>query len=156
MLNHVFFAVPGDNGTIAMSGHCDADDVQHQGPGAFVCAGPVSYGTHWIKDGAAVEYTAKQSALLAAKPAFPAHWDADNMIWVHEVTREEVEAMEANAQRAVRDTLMAATDWRVHRAAEAGVLVSPAWVRYRQALRDVTTQSGFPSNIKWPSVPKED
>jgi len=27
------------------------------------------------------------------------------------------------------------------------------WVTYRQALRDVPTQTGFPSNIIWPTAP---
>lgn len=28
-----------------------------------------------------------------------------------------------------------------------------AWVLYRQALRDITAQEGFPFNITWPDVP---
>ena len=28
-----------------------------------------------------------------------------------------------------------------------------AWQTYRQALRDLTEQSGFPDNIEWPEAP---
>ena len=28
-----------------------------------------------------------------------------------------------------------------------------AWATYRQALRDITTQSGFPWEITWPDAP---
>jgi hypothetical protein len=30
-----------------------------------------------------------------------------------------------------------------------------SWATYRQALRDITTQSGFPWNITWPAPPQQ-
>ena len=52
--------------------------------------------------------------------------------------------------RAKRNELLAASDW-------TQVLDAPvdqtAWAIYRQALRDITTQSGFPENINWPMQP---
>ena len=51
--------------------------------------------------------------------------------------------------RIVRDTLLAETDiW--------GLTDYPATAEqtaYRQALRDITSQSGFPTNITWPTKP---
>ena len=35
----------------------------------------------------------------------------------------------------------------------SGASVPQAWRDYRQALRDIPAQSGFPFNVVWPSVP---
>lgn len=51
-----------------------------------------------------------------------------------------------------RFMLLAESDWRVTRATETGVPMSPQWVAYRQALRDVTTQAD-PFAIMWPTPP---
>ena len=52
--------------------------------------------------------------------------------------------------RAKRNTLLAASDW-------TQVIDAPvdqaAWATYRQALRDITTQAGFPETINWPVAP---
>lgn len=68
----------------------------------------------------------------------------------------EIEAFKtekATAARARRDRLLAETDWLVIRAAETGVAMTPEQTAYRQALRDITTQEGFPLTIDWPVLP---
>jgi hypothetical protein len=49
-----------------------------------------------------------------------------------------------------RDQMLASTDWT--QLADAPVN-KDAWSAYRQALRDVTSQSSFPFNIVWPEKP---
>lgn len=56
----------------------------------------------------------------------------------------------AQAIRYNRDRLLASTDWT--QVADAPV-DQAAWATYRQALRDVPQQAGFPDNITWPEVP---
>lgn len=81
------------------------------------------------------------------------------------MTNEEIAAFEANrptdaeitAQkwkqvRSERNFLLAESDWVVTRASDTGVAVSDEWKTYRQALRDVPTQSD-PGNITWPTKP---
>lgn len=51
-----------------------------------------------------------------------------------------------------RNRLLAECDWVVAKASETGVAVSDDWKTYRQALRDVPTQSD-PENITWPTKP---
>ena len=51
--------------------------------------------------------------------------------------------------RALRDSLLAATDWT----ANSDVTMSDAMRVYRQALRDVPSQAGFPDNVTWPVKP---
>ena len=52
--------------------------------------------------------------------------------------------------RAERNTKLAATDWTQITDATAD---KAAWAIYRQALRDITTQAGFPQTITWPDAP---
>ena len=49
-----------------------------------------------------------------------------------------------------RDQLLASSDWT--QVADAPVDQS-AWAEYRQALRDVPSQKGFPNSIVWPDKP---
>jgi hypothetical protein len=58
----------------------------------------------------------------------------------------------AAAARSQRNTLLAATDWT--QAADVPQATKDKWAPYRQALRDVTEQSGFPSDIQWPAKPE--
>lgn len=58
-------------------------------------------------------------------------------------------SLEQNA-RLVRGYLLAASDWT--QVADAPVDAA-AWAAYRQALRDVPQQAGFPDNITWPEEP---
>jgi Phage tail assembly chaperone protein len=59
----------------------------------------------------------------------------------------------ASQARARRDRLLSATSWIVERALELGNPVPEAWVAYRQALRDVPQQPGFPEVVVWPEPP---
>ena len=55
----------------------------------------------------------------------------------------------AAAARQERNGLLAATDWT----ANSDVTMATEMTAYRQALRDVPTQSGFPSEVTWPDKP---
>jgi hypothetical protein len=60
---------------------------------------------------------------------------------------------QAKSVRAGRDTLLAECDWVAIKAFETGTPVSAQWSTYRQALRDITTQAGFPWTVEWPVQP---
>ena len=51
--------------------------------------------------------------------------------------------------REERDAKLATSDWM----ANSDVTMASAWTTYRQELRDVPTQAGFPENITWPVEP---
>lgn len=53
--------------------------------------------------------------------------------------------------RADRDTRLKATDWT--QAADVPPATADKWRPYRQALRDVPQQVGFPESIQWPDLP---
>lgn len=53
--------------------------------------------------------------------------------------------------RAERDRRLAETDWT--QAADVPQPTKDKWAPYRQALRDVPAQEGFPFNVIWPDKP---
>lgn len=55
--------------------------------------------------------------------------------------------------RADRDQQLIEADHAINRLEDAGEDTS-AWRKYRQALRDITTQETFPYSVTWPEVPK--
>lgn len=63
-------------------------------------------------------------------------------------TADELLALKWQSIRAQRDGKLFETDWR----AGSDLTLSDAWKTYRQALRDVPTQSD-PDNITWPTEP---
>ena len=63
-------------------------------------------------------------------------------------TESELLAEKWQGVRIYRDGLLRETDWR----ASSDLTLSDDWKNYRQALRDITTQSD-PTNITWPTEP---
>jgi hypothetical protein len=60
---------------------------------------------------------------------------------------------ELSAQiRAERTALLIASDWT--QLPDVPQSTKDLWAPYRQALRDVTAQSGFPETIEWPVAPQ--
>ena len=51
--------------------------------------------------------------------------------------------------RRQRDNFIKESDWRAVSDRE----LEPEWKEYRQALRDITKQEGFPYDVKWPKDP---
>lgn len=76
-------------------------------------------------------------------------YEAGLLLWQDSRSDED----RGNEARAKRDRLLAETDWIITRAIERGELVPGAWVAYRQALRDLPEQEGFPATITWPVAP---
>jgi hypothetical protein len=55
-----------------------------------------------------------------------------------------------------RQALLEASDWTdtVSAPARLGQALYQSWQTYRQELRDVTNQPGYPNNIVWPTPPQ--
>lgn len=60
----------------------------------------------------------------------------------------------AKSARDSRDKLLAECDWLVVKALELSQAVPAEWAAYRQALRDLPQQAGFPTTINWPVKPE--
>ena len=78
-------------------------------------------------------------------PEEEAEWDAEEAAWAAGENNRL-----AAAAREKRNALLAECDWT--QVADAPV-DKTAWAGYRQALRDVPNQPGFPVTIIWPTQP---
>ena len=63
--------------------------------------------------------------------------------------QQSVRQAKENDVRYERNRLLAETDWRFR----SDMNPSQAWIDYCQALRDITSQAGFPWNVQWPIAP---
>ena len=72
------------------------------------------------------------------------------------MTQGEIDALKPSAEqvRGERNELLSASDWVIGFAYEKSEPVPEAWATYRQALRDVPEQEGFPENVIWPTPPE--
>ena len=73
-----------------------------------------------------------------------AEWDAMEAQYASEADTREAEKV-----RQERNQLLQQTDWM----AGSDVTMSDNWRTYRQALRDITAQVGFPNDVIWPTEP---
>lgn len=64
--------------------------------------------------------------------------------------RARMDDEQASLVRLARNKKLADCDWTQLADSTAD---KPAWAIYRQALRDVTAQAGFPWNVTWPTEP---
>lgn len=69
-------------------------------------------------------------------------------------TEAEIAEQKANSARAQRDRLLSQTDYLVSGDYPISADDLAAVKEYRQALRDVPTQTGFPDDIEWPELPQ--
>ena len=74
-----------------------------------------------------------------------AEYDATKAAW--DAGANDRKAAEVRAERNAK---LAASDWT--QVADAPV-DKAAWAAYRQALRDITAQAGFPLTVDWPVAP---
>lgn len=80
----------------------------------------------------------------------------DNGIWYQQwSTREPTsnETLEKSAEiRQKRDSLLSDTDWVIAKAYETQSQIPANYISYRQSLRDITIQPGFPWEVTWPTL----
>ena len=85
-----------------------------------------------------IPYTTEEQAEYDTKKAT---WDAGE---------NNRKAAEVRAERSIK---LAQTDWIVIKNLELNANIPGAWEVYRQALRDIPAQAGFPWTITWPDAP---
>jgi hypothetical protein len=83
-----------------------------------------------------------------------------NGVWLQTWRVERLPLSDAERRvREQRDDLLAQSDWVVTKAVEQnaadglGIQVPMNWITYRQALRDIPSQAGFPYTVTWPQEP---
>jgi len=77
--------------------------------------------------------------------------EAEEILWAAEQAAWAAKAniCKAAEVRSERNAKLTSTDWTQLADSTADKAV---WATYRQALRDITLQAGFPWNVIWPDV----
>jgi hypothetical protein len=75
----------------------------------------------------------------------------DNHLWIDGAWQLDESSVAATIRRQ-RDTFLAKSDWT--QMPDVTLANKPAWTTYRQALRGITAQTGYPFNIVWPTPPQ--
>ena len=75
-----------------------------------------------------------------------AEWDAMEAAYAAGADTRKSEEV-----RQERNSLLSETDWM----AGSDITMSDEWRTYRQALRDISSQEGFPNTVTWPTKPSQ-
>ncbi|MBG0791509.1 MAG: phage tail assembly chaperone [Desulfovibrionaceae bacterium] len=92
--------------------------------------------------------------------AYATAWDkGEDLIYRETVAGAEVDevarsAFHADQVRAERDRLLAESDWTQLADSPLDAEEKASWAAYRQALREVPQQEGFPYAVVWPTAPE--
>jgi len=93
--------------------------------------------------------------LEEGSPVFSTEDQRWTQVWtVRDMTPEEISSREegqASSVRGQRDSLLVQSDWTQGK--DIPDNVSSTWAVYRQALRDIPGQTGFPWVVEWPTQP---
>ena len=128
MINYIVY---DSTGTILRTGMCPKDHLVIQaGPSQFVIEGIADDSTDTVD----VE---TKTVKPNSKPA-PTPEPAPDL---------------SNEIRARRSRLLSLCDWTQVPDSPLTPEVKALWITYRQALRDITKQPGFPNSITWPIQP---
>ncbi len=126
-------------GQVLFSGECDAPDLLARDDRAVFVG--EAFGPGYITGG--------RHTPLSVSPSLHHKFDYTVKQWVD--TRDK--AYYEREARARRQTLISASDWT--QLPDVLIATKEAWATYRQALRDITTQPGFPFDIVWPAPPTQ-
>lgn len=115
-----------------------------------------------ISDNPTDDELALCSAKRAVKAPLPAkssrtHWfeaalsdNDDGSVTINYIARELDRQLAEFNMRDARDSALTRCDWVITRAFEEGKPVPANYLAYRQALRDLPAQAGFPYEYVWP------
>jgi hypothetical protein len=99
------------------------------------------------------EYYVENGAVVPMPPSPGDFWqfNFNTKQWENHKTPE----IEGNIVRDKRLLLLAQSDWTdtVSAQTRLGATLYQAWQDYRQALRDIPAQAGYPFNVTWPNAP---
>jgi len=102
-----------------------------------------SYGVYSVTEPDRPSYDHLVQSLVRGTPVYSDSWNVSYT--AENLPQDQAEANVRNS----RDRRLAATDWM----ALSDVTMPIEMGAYRQSLRDVTVQAGFPYSITWPTKP---
>ena len=110
-----------------------------------------SYGADVVFEGPQAQPTRYQTSFADGVERIGVKWFTKYSVAdMDQAAKDALDAKQAESVRDERTKKLAETDWTQLTDAPVN---SAAWGTYRQALRDVTSQAGFPWEVTWPTQP---
>jgi len=148
-MNYIIYN--SNTGQIHRTGSCPEEYIEIQCLGGEeLLIGDANPLTQYVLSGEVTTYTgAEQSA--KDNLTYGYKWAMPERAVVQILTDDEITAYLATQARAKREQLLTSCDWT--QTADQSSAIKTLWQAYRQALRDVPKQAGFPATIEWPTLP---
>jgi hypothetical protein len=121
--------------------------------GTAVIEGLGTYQDSYVSNGVVCLYTEEQRSLKAENPGLTYVWSNYSFSWVSKFTQDEQTVIQEASVKSVRDGLLYESDWTQIPNSPLTEQKQQEWAVYRQELRDVSSQSGYPYNVVWPTQP---
>lgn len=135
-----YFSVYNNVGQILQSGQCSDDDYNLQcSDGNSIIEQQTNPSTQYVSDGKVIN--------IPPKPDYASNFDYASGQWVGDLDAQETNVISR------RNMILYSCDWTQLPNGPLTVEVQQEWAVYRQALRDITTQSGYPFDVVWPTPP---
>ena len=148
-MNYIIYN--SNTGQIHRTGSCPEEYIEIQCLGGEeLLIGDANPLTQYVLSGEVTTYTgAEQSA--KDNLTYGYKWAMPERAVVQILTDDEITAYLATQARAKREQLLTSCDWT--QTADQSSAIKTLWQPYRQDLRDITLQTGFPATIVWPTPP---
>lgn len=113
-----------------------------------------SLGAVVLLEGAQAQPTRSQTAFRDGVEQIDGQWFTKYSVAdMDDEAKAATDVAQTKSVRQIRDDKLKETDWMVIRSAETSIALAAEWAAYRQALRDITAQAGFPWEVTWPDAP---
>lgn len=127
-----------DTGSIFMTGTSFSPlGMETEHAGVLVVDHPVDGACHFVADGRVQAFPPMPPGCVV--------FDFSSRSWVADIEKATSDVM------AKRAALLAASDWT--QLPDVPLNAKTAWAAYRQSLRDITAQPGYPLDVTWPEPP---
>lgn len=135
-------------GKIIQSGYCEDHqfDIQHVPDGCRILPIEANPLTDYIQNDVAVE--------MPPCPGSDYVFDYSLKKWIDAFSPEEKNKIESEKVINKRNFLLEKSDWTQIPNNPLTIEKQEEWAVYRQQLRDITNQPGYPFNVDWPIKPE--
>jgi hypothetical protein len=122
--------------------NCNLEDILHmlsEDVGAKLATDLPENSDYYIQDNSIVT--------IPPQPSSNHIWDPGSKQW------ELSKGLMLLKIKQLQQRLLRESDWIIIRALDQGVPIPKDWQTYRQKLRDIDAQPGYPNTIEWPIKP---
>lgn len=150
-----FIVYDPTTGEILSSGTCTQDDYLNQArPGYDLMQAQGDYFHNYIKDGQLYAYTDAQVAAKSVPQQPYIKWSNTTFSWYDSRTPDQINIQMEYQVKGQRNILLYQSDWTQIPNGPLTPTLQQEWATYRQLLRDIPQQPGYPTNVVWPQQPE--